>query len=232
MNKSGIETTDANWMTLYKIGGVAIVLSAALIPISIAAYFFWPPFPGDALVIFTLIQSDRLAGMMSLDFLYLATNFFAIPIFLALYVTLKRTSESLSVIALVLGLLGLVCIFPARPIVEMLSLSDQYAAATTEAQRAQLLAAGDTVLAFFRGTAFQAHYILGAASFLLSSMLMLRSDVYDKATAYVGIITNVLTLGLFVPAIGVYLSLVSVFPFLMIWFILLARRLFQLGRNS
>jgi len=202
-----------------------------LIPFSIAAYFIWPLFPGDALVTFTLIQSDRLAGVMSLDFLYLLGNFFAVPIFLALYVTLQRPNEPLSGIALVLGLIGLVSLFPARPIVEMLSLSDQYASATTEVQRTQLLAAGDAMLALFHGTAFQAHYILGSISLLISSLLMLESNVYNKATAYVGITANVLVFGLFVPTIGVYLSLLSVFPFLTIWFFLLARRLFHLGRG-
>jgi hypothetical protein len=75
MNKPGIETADSDWRTLYKVSSVAVLLSVAVIPISIVAYFVWPPFPGNALVIFTLIQSDRLAGIMSLDFLYLATNF-------------------------------------------------------------------------------------------------------------------------------------------------------------
>ena len=231
MNKSGIETADTKWITLYKIGGVATVLSVALIPISIAAYFIWPLFPGDASAIFTLIQSDRLAGIMSLDFLYLLGNFFAVPIFLGLYVTLKRANESLSAIALALGLIGLVSLFPARPIIEMLSLSDQYACATTELQRSQLLAAGDAMLALFHGTAFQAHYILGSVSLLISSLLMLKSSTYSKTIAYMGIVANVLVFGLFVPTIGVYLSILSVFPFLTVWFILLARRFFQLGRG-
>ncbi len=206
------------------------MISAVIIPVSIIAFFIWPLFPGPAIDMFTLIQKDRLAGLMSLDFLYLAANFFAIPIFLALYVTLKRSSQSFSAIALALGFIGLVSLIPARPISEMFSLSDQYAAATTDAQRTQILAAGEAILALFHGTAFQTHYILGSASFLISSVVMLRSNIFGKATAYVGIITNVLVFGLFVPVIGTFLSLLSVFPFLTIWFILIARRLFQLGR--
>jgi hypothetical protein len=56
---------------------------------------------------------------------------------------------------------------------------------------------------------------------------MLRSNVFGKVTAYAGIVGNVIGLGLFVPTIGLFLSVISV-PVLWIWYILLARALFQL----
>jgi hypothetical protein len=219
------ETAESRWKWLYKIGGVAALISAALIPISIIAFFIWPLFPDD---IFTVIQNNRLAGLLSLDFLYLAGNFTAIPIFLTLYITLRRASESFSALALALGFVGLISLIPARPIFEMLSLSDQYAAATTETQRSELLAAGMATLALFHGTAFNVHYILGSASLLISSAIMLRSHTFNKATAYVGLVTNVLVFAYYVPTIGVYLSLLSVVGYL-IWWLLIARRLLQLG---
>jgi hypothetical protein len=219
------ETADSRWNWLYKIGGVAALISVVIIPISIVAYFVWPPFPDDILVV---IQEDRLAGLMSLDFLYLLSNFFGIPLFLVLYVTLKRVSESFSAIALALGFVGLLSLVASRPILEMFAISDQYAAATTDAQRAIYLAAGEAVLALFHGTAFNVHYLLGSASLLISSFLMLRSDIFGKRTAYVGIVTNIVVFGLYVPKIGIYISLLSVVGYL-IWYILIARRLFQLG---
>jgi hypothetical protein len=58
---------------------------------------------------------------------------------------------------------------------------------------------------------------------------MLQSNVFSKATAYVGIVMGVLML---VPptvgTIGLLLSLISLIPTL-IWLIPIARRLFQLG---
>jgi hypothetical protein len=221
------ETADARWHCLYKIGGVAALVSVVIIPLSIVAYFVWPPFPDDILVV---IQEDRLAGLMSLDFLYLLGNFFAIPLFLVLYVTLKRVSESFSAIALAFGFVGLLSLVPSRPILEMFAISNQYAAATTDAQRAIYLAVGEAVLALFHGTAFNVHYLLGSASLLISSFLMLRSDIFGKRTAYVGIVTNIVVFGLYVPKIGSYISLLSVVGYL-IWYILIARRLFQLGRG-
>ena len=44
---------------------------------------------------------------------------------------------------------------------ELLSLSNQYSAATAAAQRAAALAAGEAMVAVFHGTAFQVSYVLG-----------------------------------------------------------------------
>jgi hypothetical protein len=214
-------------MGLYKIGIVAALFSLILIPISMVAFFIWPPFPKDIL---TVLQEDTLAGLMSLDFLYLLGDFFGIPLFLVLFVTLRRVDSSWALIALTLGFIGLVCIVLARPILEMVALSDQYAAAA-ETDKATYLAASEAVLPLFHGTAFHTHYLLGSASLLISSFLMLRSDVFGKATAWVGIVTNIVVFGLYVPVIGVYLSLLSVVGYL-IWYALIARRLLRLVRSS
>ncbi len=220
-----VETTDSAWRSLYRIAAVAVLISVVLIPLSMVAYFLWPPFPEDVLAV---IQENRLAGLMSLDFMYLASSLVAIPLFPALYATLRRVNHGLAALALAMGLVGLVCLVPARPILEMFTISDQYAAATTDAQRAIYLAAGEAISSMFYGTAYNVHYILGSASMLISSFLMLRSSVFGRGTAYVGIATNIVVFGLYVPIIGVYLSLLSVLGYF-VWYILLARRFFRLG---
>jgi len=59
---------------------------------------------------------------------------------------------------------------------------------------------------------------------------MLRSTIFGNVSASVGIVANVLAVGFFVPAIGVFLSLISVVG-LLIWYILIARRLFMLAQS-
>jgi hypothetical protein len=213
------------WRSLHRIGAVAAVISIVVIPLSIVVFFVWPLWPDNILVV---IQDDWLAGLMGLDFMYLFSNIFAIPFFLVLYVTLKEVDEGWALVALTMGFLGLVCLVPSRPIPEMFALSDQYAAATTEAERAIYQATGQAMLAHFHGIAYHAHYVLGSVSLLISSFLMLRSDTFRKATAYVGIVTNIVVFGLYVPEIGVWLSMLSVVGYL-IWYILIARRLIRLG---
>jgi hypothetical protein len=56
---------------------------------------------------------------------------------------------------------------------ELLSLSNQYSAATAAAQRAAALAAGEAMVAVFHGTAFQVSYVLGSITGLLIAALML-----------------------------------------------------------
>ena len=60
---------------------------------------------------------------------------------------------------------------------------------------------------------------------------MLRSNTFGKVTAYVGIVANVLALGFFVPVIGIFLLLISVVG-LLIWYILIARRLFMIAQGE
>jgi hypothetical protein len=216
------------WRWLYRLSAIGALFSVVIIPISIVAFFIWPPWPDDILVV---LQQDRLAGLMALDLLYLLGNCVAIPLFLVLYVTLRRVDEGWALLALVLGLIGLVCIIASRPILEMVALSDGYAAATTETGRATYLAASEAVMSIFHGTAFNVHYVLGSLSLLISSFLMLRSDIYSRATAYVGIVTNVVVFGLYVPVVGVFISLLSVLGYI-IWYLLIARRLLKLGWGS
>ena len=75
------------------------------------------------------------------------------------------------------------------------------------------------------------YYELNAIATLIISVVMLRSTIFSRVTAYVGILTGILML---VPSIagtlGLLLALMSLAPFA-IWCILIARRLFQLGQG-
>lgn len=135
-------------------------------------------------------------------------------------------------IALTFGLLGIAAYFASNTAFEMLSLSNQYTAATTDAQRSQLLASGQTMLALYQGTAFNMYYVFNTVATLIISVVMLRSTLFSKVTASVGLVTGVLMI---IPSsvgtIGLYLALLSLVPFA-IWCILIARRLFQLAQGG
>jgi hypothetical protein len=62
-------------------------------------------------------------------------------------------------------------------------------------------------------------------------VVMLRGTTFGKATAVLGILANAIGLGLYLPAIGLFLALFSV-VFLELWYILLGRRLLQLGQGA
>jgi hypothetical protein len=228
----GAESTDSRWRALYRLAGAGALISAVFIPIQVLVFIVWPPpLEGTAADWFALFGDNRLVGLLDLDLLLIADNLFLVPIFLALYVLLRRDSPSLMAIATALGFLGIVFFIASNPAFEMLSLSQRYAAATTEAQRSTLLAAGQAMLATWQGTAFQTYYLLGSIAGIVIGTVMLRSAVFSDLTGWMAILGNAIGLGLYVPTVGVYISVFSVL-FLEVWYVLIARRLLQLGRRA
>jgi len=228
------ETADPAWRSLYRLGGTAALIIVALAIVQIIFFVVWPPpgFGSDVSTVmeyFTLLQNNRLLGLFHLDLLLMVDYVLLLLMFLALYIVLRRVSQSLMAIAMALVFVGIAAYFPSNTAFSMLSLSDQYATATTDVQRSMLLAAGQATLASLQSSTFYVSYILMSAAALIISAVMLRSgNIFSKVTAYVGILASVLGLGLFVPTIGLLLSLISLIPTVM-WYILIARSLFRLG---
>jgi hypothetical protein len=224
-----IEAANPRWKELYKVGAFAAIVSELVLIIGIVASFIYPFAPGNKSTenIFLLLQKDKLGGLISLDFHLVLGNLFGIILFLALYVSLKEVNGSVALIALVLGLIADVLIIPARPIAELFSLSELYASATTEAAKSQYLAAGEALLLLFNGTGWFLNTLLGGFSLLMSSLLMLRSNIFSRSTAYVGIITNAAVCLFFIPGIGTLFLFLSL-PGYMIWYFQLARKFLKM----
>ena len=226
---TGAKPIDSRWKGLCKVGGAAALTMLVLMVIQIIIFIAWPP-PGTVDAYFTLFQNNWLLGLLSLDLLYIANNVLMILIYLALYAALKRASESSMAIALALGLVGIAAYFASNTAFEMLSLSNQYAAATTEAQSTMFLGAGQAMLEIYKGTAFAVYYVLNAAALLIFAAVMLRSNIFSKVTAYIGILAGVLMI---IPStagtLGLYFALASLVPWA-IFSVLIARRFFQLGQ--
>ncbi|MBI5304143.1 MAG: DUF4386 family protein [Chloroflexi bacterium] len=225
------ETADSDWKGLYRVGAVAALLMFALTLIQSFIFITNPP-PSTVIDYFTLFQKNQILGLLDLDLLLIVINVLLILIYLALYIALARFNKSYMTIALANGIVGTTLFFASREATfGMLSLSNQYAAASTDAERALLLTAGQTLLTIYNGTAFDLSYIFGGIVILIFSIVMVQSNVFGKATAYVGVVMGILML---VPptvgTIGLVLSLLSLVPTL-IWLIPIARRLYQLGER-
>ena len=226
-----VKTTDSNWQGLYTVAGVAALIIAVFIPIQLFVFFKWPP-PDTVIGWFTLFRNNWLIGLLDMDLLLIVDTILFIPIFLALYVVLRRTSESYMAIALAAGLIGIASYLASTAAFEMLSLSNQYAAATTEAQKSVLLAAGHVMAANWMGTAFDVGYVSKSIALLIISVVMLQSTIFNRVITCLGILTGALML---LPptagTIGLILSVSSVFP-LEIWCILISLRFLHLAKNT
>jgi hypothetical protein len=199
-----------------------------LMPIQMILFLVWPP-PNTVIGWFTLFHENALVGLIDMDLLLIVDYVLMLMVFLALWAAIRRANESLMVIALALQLVATATYFASTVAFEMLSLSNQYATATTDAERTIFLAAGQAMLATWQGTAFDISYVLGAVALLIVSVVMLRSHLFSKANGYAGMLAGVLAL---VPAsagmVGLLLSLMSLPP-TAIWLLLTAQRLFKLG---
>jgi hypothetical protein len=233
-----IETPDPAYQSLFKLGGVSALMVVVLTLGEIVGFAFFPQ-PVAVLDWFKLFQSNWVIGL--LDFWGLEVPMYAMfaIVFLALSAALRKGNESRMAIALTLALLGIGVFFATNNPFSMLSLSNQYAAATTDAQRSTFLAAGQAVLTNTNQRAvggFNTGLFLVSAAGLLVSVVMLRSKTFSRLTAYMGIAANVLVLADYVrealtssPVVALLVILPSAI-LLMIWFVLVGRRLSQLGR--
>jgi hypothetical protein len=221
---------DPGWTDLYKIGAITCLLFPVGIILAVVAYFIWPYTPGLTSVaeIFASLQDDRLGGLVSLDLFMVLLMPVAVLPTLAIYAGTKQVNHTYAFVALVFGLMGYTVIFSARPLAEMVYLSDHYVAATNEIARGHYLAAGEALHALFNGTAWMSSMALIGVSGGISSLLMVRSRTFAKATAYAGLIVTISGLGVFVPGIGALLSLAATIGGV-IWYPLMARDFYRLG---
>lgn len=226
------EAVEPNWRGIYTAGGVAALITAVLIPIHVLVFIIWPP-PLDGTVNdwFTVFNDNWLLGLLSMDLLLMVDYVLLIPIVLALAIALRRTSPSLVVTGVACFFVAIAIYFASNTAVEMMSLSNQYADATTDAERAIYLAAGQAQIESYVGTAFHVNYLLGSLAGILIGIAMLRGAVFSRTAGYAAVIGNAVGLGLYLPVIGLILSVIAGL-ILWIWYILTGRSLLKLGRAT
>jgi hypothetical protein len=223
----------SRWNNLFKMAVIAAITMAIMIPIQVLVFFAYPP-PSSVEGFFRLFNENAFVGLLEYDFLMIFDMLLIIFIYLALYFLLKNVDEAIITVALVLGFLGIASFFSSNTSMEMLSLSKQFAAATTAEQRIILRAAGLALIETYNGTSFTIYYSLSTISLLVFSFAMLKSKIFTKANAYSGLLAGLFML---IPPIavlgkiGLFSSLIALLP-LEIWLILLAKNLKKLNRKA
>jgi hypothetical protein len=229
-NYQRIDGSDVSpWKNLYRIGGFGALIAGLLTLLDVVVFAVWPQ-PTTINGWFTLFQSNWFIGLLDLDFFGIIAYVLLFPTLLALYIALRRASQSWMAIGTTLAFVGMAVYFASNTAFSMLSLSNQYAAATTDAQRSMFLAAGQAMIAIFFGPAFTESYILVSAALLIVSVVMIRANIFSKKTASVGIVATLAGLAEYVPVQATSLPLTFMNAlFLGIWFVLIGRGLYQLG---
>lgn len=212
MNPS-VLSPKVDWKPLHRVTWWCAVIMLALIPVQVVIYMISPP-PESVAGFLELFQVNWLLGLLSLDLLYLLNNTLIIFIYLSLSIMLWTTAHKRSLVALVLGLIGITLYYTTNPCFEFWSLSNHYFAATAET-KSIYLAAGEGLFVGYSGTAFNVYYILNAIVLFLYAWALLDNPKYKKSLGYLGLASAIL---MSIPSsagmIGLLFSLLSLIPWI------------------
>lgn len=237
------EIGSSAWKGIYKLGGLAAAGAVLFGLLEIAITFLPGGNTSQETVLdwFMLLQDNWFMGLRNLGLLNILVNSLGILTFFALYAAHRRSAyQPSAALAMVIAFLGFGVFFATNRAFAMLELSSQFTAASSDGERAVLEAAGRSML-----TVGQSHspgtflgFFLAEIAGISISLVMLRSGVFGRAAAYAGVIGfGILIifeiLSSFVAGLNqVTMVLAGLGGLLsMVWYILIARRLFQLGRG-
>lgn len=220
------------WRPMLRLGSIGAIAVVCLIPLQATVFLISPP-PRSVLDFYTLFQQNPVLGLLDLDLLLTVDYLALIPLYLALYLTVRGRAATAALLALVLGLFSVLLFLVSREATfSMWMLASEHATSDDPDQRAAFVAAGQTLLTLYNGGTFGLSYLLGAASTLLFSWPMWRLRIFGPATGLVGLITG---LTMLVPAnvgtVGLVLAMLSLIP-TAIWLVLVARGLNRLIRAT
>jgi hypothetical protein len=185
---------------------------------------------------YSLLNENKLFGLLRLDILTVFIMPLYYLLFYSIYQALKKpNNKELVSFSTILIFIGLTLFLATPSVFSYLDLSDKYATAASEIQRNQLLAAGEAILSsdMWHGTGAKIGGLLLQTGGLLISYAMLKQSVFNKLTAYTGILTHGLDLahiliGFLLPSVGNILMAIAG-PLYLLWFPLVGTRLFQLS---
>jgi hypothetical protein len=231
---------NSNGKSVYRLGAIAAIGAVGVGITEILITFM----PGGNTPHQTVLdwlafyQQNAFMGLRDLGLLNIFFDLLAILIYFALYTAHKNTpAQPFAALVMGLAFLGVGVFLATNRAFPMLAVSQQYAAATTAAQRATLEAAAQSLLSVGQshtpGT-FLGFFLIELAGVLIS-LVMLRGKIFGKATAYTGLFgfgmllvfeffasfyAGVSALAMVLAMVGGILS--------MAWNILVARRLLRL----
>lgn len=192
MENTDTFASDNKGNRLIRIGGISALLCALMYIIALGIYIpanIASPPPSNVTEWFTLFQSDPLVGLFYLGLADIVIMILWIPMVLALYTLLKQGDKAWLTLAVILVIVGVAVYIATNAAFSVLSLSQKFAEATSEADRATIMAAGQSFIALTDGTG--ARYLgmpLVWFSGIIISVIMLQSKIFRRPTAWFGIL--------------------------------------------
>jgi hypothetical protein len=236
-SEDGIPGKTDSLNGLCRIGGIAALILVVYSLVTMVQIVMLGGQPTYAAHAFDLLQHHRVIALLRLDLptvICLPLYYF---VFLGLFAALRCSDKSNALLATVLAFAGTTLVLATPTALSLIPLSDRFAAASSDAARNQLLAAGEALLAndIWHSTGAIVGGALLQCGAVLISVVMLGSSIFSKTTAWLGIIMHGLDLahiigGLLLPTVGFALLAIAG-PLYPVWFLLVGLRLLKLTRK-
>jgi hypothetical protein len=231
------QNTDAQWQTLATTSGIVALIQLACVLVTVVVTATVGVEPNSPLEYFEMFQENRLQALLRLDFpTMIQLALWPITI-MGIYAIFRRTHAAYAALTVVFVLVGVTVALATHSGFSIIRMSDQYALAATEAQKAQLMASAEAVIStdmWHSSAGFLAGlFMQGGLAFV--SIVGLRSGRLSKGTAITGLVANGLDwlhvlVALVSPSLAGILLYVAG-PAYLLWFPLLGRDLLKYGRN-
>jgi hypothetical protein len=242
--------TGAVRMGLCPVGGAAALVAAlffrrwlgpelSLLQSIGIVHYQTVPDSGSVAGWFSLLQASPLAGLILLNFFDIVNYLLVGLIYLGLWAALEKVNRRTMTLAVALSFPGIAVYCVSNRAFAIYSSSGQYASAITAEERSIILAAGEKMLAMNRfslDSGAGLGFILVNLAGLIIATVMLRSELFGRVTAVIGILANVLGLSAiltlaFAPPMT-FIPLSASAPFLLVWYLLIAWKLLRLGAGA
>lgn len=185
-------------------GGVLALVQAGVVLFAVVAWAYWPHVFGNhtAEQVLVGLHTRPLAYVMKLDPIVLVGTVLQLPVFVALWAATRRAAPVSAWLGLVLAGVSTAACLDVRPIIELYTLAQLHAEASSAADRAVQVAAAEALLAAFHGTAWAISIVCGGAAGLAFARAMAVHGGFRRATV---VVTALASSGVFllpIPMVG------------------------------
>ncbi len=232
-----IEFEKRDLKTLYTIGAGISLLQLFVIILYMLVMAIFGPRITSAEAFFVVQKTESFAVLLRGDLLLLVLVGLYLGNFPALLVSLWRTKPLTTLFAFLFTIIAISLSFSGESSFALFHLGKLYAAAGSDLERSQIVAAGEALLAngWWNSTGSYLTGILLQGGGVMISIVMLNSVEFSKITAIAGIIGNSFDLlqhllAPFTPDISEYLSFAMILY--LVWYPMLARDLFRLAKKQ
>lgn len=231
-------TIESNWKPFILAGAVSCLVFLIYSIVTMILLITLGGQPETVQECFSLLQKNKIIGLIRLDILTILIMPLYLIIFYALYGTMKKSKEPAIQFWTILTFIGIILTLATPSAYSLINLSNKYEIATDPVIKNQLIAAAEALRAsdMFNMTGAILGGIFIQIGALAISILMLKNTIYSKTIAIIGIITHTLDLshiilGFVNSQLGTIIMAIAG-PLYLIWFPMIGIKFVKIYKNQ